>query len=71
MRKKIIVHYCDFLGIRNPLETVDLLNTYDGGFVGFSGFHPSKINKMKFAYAKIGNTNSLLKLKKEFIRLLN
>lgn len=63
--KKIIVHYCDFSGIWNPLETVDLLNTYDGVFVAFSGFHPSKINKTKFAYAKISNTNKLLEIKEK------
>ena len=28
--KKIIVHYCDFSGIWNSYETVDLLNAYDG-----------------------------------------
>jgi len=64
-RKKIIVHYCDFSGIWNPLETVDLLNNYDGVFVAFSGFHPSKINRTKFAYAKIDNTNKLLEIKEK------
>ena len=63
--KKIIVHYCDFSGTWNPIETINLLNTYDGVFVTFSGFHPSKINKTKFAYGKTDGTNRLLKIKEK------
>jgi bifunctional N-acetylglucosamine-1-phosphate-uridyltransferase/glucosamine-1-phosphate-acetyltransferase GlmU-like protein len=63
--KKIIVHYCDFSGIWEPLETEALLDNHDGVFVAFKGFHPSKINKTKFAYGKTDNENTLLEIKEK------
>lgn len=63
--KKIIVHYCDFSGIWNSYETVDLLNAYDGVFVSFTGFHPSRINGTKFAYGRASSKKSLLEIKEK------
>lgn len=63
--KKVIVHYCDFSGIWDPLETESLLNKHDGVFVAFTGFHPSKLNKTKFAYGKIDNENTLLEIREK------
>lgn len=63
--KKIIVHYCDFSGIWDPFETEALLDNHDGVFVAFKGFHPSKINKTKFAYGKTNNKNILLEIKEK------
>ena len=65
LEKKIIVHYCDFSGVWDPWETVDLLNKFDGVLLSFIGFHPTRINGTKFAYAKINSENTLLEIKEK------
>jgi len=63
--KKIIVHYCDFSGAWDPYDTVDLLNTYNGVFVSFTGFHPSRINGTKFAYGRASSEKALMEIKEK------
>jgi len=65
LSKKIIVHYCDFSGAWDPYDTINLLNTYDGVFVSFTGFHPSRINGTKFAYGRANNEKSLLEIREK------
>ena len=63
--KKIIVHYCDFSGVWDPYGTINLLKTYDGVFVSFTGFHPSRINGTKFAYGRSSTEKFLLEIKEK------
>jgi dTDP-glucose pyrophosphorylase len=65
LKKKIIVHYCDFSGVWDPWETVNLLNKFDGVLLSFTGFHPTRINGTKFAYAKVNSENNLLAIKEK------
>jgi len=48
-----------------PLTTVKLLDSYDGVFVTFKGFHPSRINGTKFAYGKVSDDNLVTKIREK------
>jgi len=63
--KKIIVHYCDFSGVWDPYETVRLLNTYDGVFLSFKGFHPTRLYGTKFAYGRTNGETLLIEIKEK------
>ena len=65
LTKKIIVHYCDFSGVWDPEETVNLLDECDGVLLSFVGFHPVRVHGTKFAYGRVNHNNQLLEIKEK------
>ena len=65
LSKKIIVHYCDFSGVWDPYQTVNLLNNHDGVFLSFKGFHPTRLYGTKFAYGQTDEQNLLIEIREK------
>ena len=65
LNKKSIVHYCDVLGEWDIKETLNLLDSNHGVMLCFKGYHPSRVNKTKYAYAKSSKTNEVLEIEEK------
>ena len=51
----LIVNYCDFVGVWDPISFLEKLEKYDCNILTYSGFHPHMNRTTKVAYAKMKN----------------